>query len=70
MNDHGTGVCLVLCTAAPEESGDLVSQLIGGGLAACINVFPVKLSYSWEGECCCDNEDLLIIKTSTAKAEG
>ncbi|WP_048148196.1 divalent-cation tolerance protein CutA [Methanolacinia paynteri] len=69
MNDHDTGVCLILCTAAPEESGNLVSHLIGGGLAACINVFPVKSSYVWEGEYCCDTEDLLIIKTSTAKAE-
>jgi periplasmic divalent cation tolerance protein len=69
MNDHDTGVCLVLCTAAPEKSGDLVSHLIGEGLSACINVFPVKSSYIWEGEYCYDSEDLLIIKTSTAKAE-
>ena len=70
MNDHDTDVCIVLFTAVPEKSGDMVRHLIGGGLAACINVFPVKSSYVWEGEYCCDNEDLLIIKTSTAKAEG
>ncbi|GBC70084.1 Divalent-cation tolerance protein CutA [archaeon HR01] len=38
-------------------------SLVGRGLAACVNVIPVKSVYLWESDIQEDNEVLLILKT-------
>jgi periplasmic divalent cation tolerance protein len=58
-----TDFVIVFCTASPDESERIAKTLIEGGLAACVNVSPVRSYYRWEGELCDDEEDLLVIKT-------
>lgn len=69
MEQCKTEVCVVLCTASPEESEEICRHLVEKGLAACINIVPVRSSYTWDGEFCIDNEDLMIIKTAVEDAE-
>lgn len=70
MEYSETGVCLVLCTVVPEQSEEVIRHLVEQGFAACINQLPVRSSYVWEGEFCCDDEDLMIIKTSCDEVEA
>ena len=69
MNTPETSVCLVLCTVAREQSEEITRRLVNCRLAACINLFPVRSSYIWEGQFCSDSEDLMIIKTTKSKSE-
>jgi periplasmic divalent cation tolerance protein len=55
-----------MTTFSKPETGDaIVSTLLEKKLAACIQAFPVKSSYTWKGSVCHDNETLLLIKTKS-----
>ena len=57
-------VCVVLCTAPPEESERLATALVEHRLAACVNIVnTIQSVYRWEGKVTTDRESLLIIKT-------
>jgi periplasmic divalent cation tolerance protein len=43
-------------------------MLIKKHLVACVNIVTVRSYYQWKGECCDDEEHLLIIKTPREKA--
>lgn len=60
-----TPVSVVFCTAPPEKAHSIASELVQAGLAACVNILPVRSVYRWEGQVVDDGEDLLIIKTTT-----
>ena len=60
-----TPVSVVFCTAPPEKAHSIASELVNAGLAACVNVLPVRSVYRWDGQVVDDSEDLLIIKTTT-----
>ena len=56
-------ICVLYVTAPPSQSEVLVKSLLEQHLVACVNITPVRSLYSWKGESCDDQEDLLIIKT-------
>ncbi len=56
---------LVLVTCSSEEEALTIAQaLVGGRLAACVNLIsPIRSIYRWEGKIWDEREWLLIIKT-------
>ncbi|NJM99109.1 MAG: divalent-cation tolerance protein CutA [Phormidesmis sp. RL_2_1] len=59
-----TEYTLVLTTAgAEDEAGAIALALIETKLAACVNIFPVKSIYTWQGEVQRETEWQLLIKT-------
>ena len=57
---------VVLVTAANlEEASRIADALVGGRLAACVNILGgIESVYRWEGRVARDNETLMIIKTT------
>lgn len=60
------GALVVLSTAGSREDGErLARALVEERLAACVNLVPgVRSFYRWEGSVCCDDEVLLVIKST------
>lgn len=57
-------------TSNLQEAQKIAKSLVEKHLAACVNIVPQIIScYEWEGEIQNDNEALMIIKTSKAKAD-
>lgn len=56
---------VVLVTVGSRSEGEnLARQLVGDGLAACVNIVgPIRSVYVWEGEVAEDDEHLLMIKS-------
>jgi len=70
MNKKGSqGAMVVFCTVPSEVARDIAGQIIDKKLAACVNVFPVRSIFRWEGRICDDTEELLIIKTTCSAAD-
>ncbi len=63
---------LVLVTIPSEHVGrEIAGQLLEERLCACVNIVPGLTSlYTWEGEVCCDDELLLMIKTTGARFDA
>ena len=58
---------LVLTTVADEEqAGDLARSIVDAGLAACVQIQPIRSVYRWKGETCDEAEWRLMIKTTGA----
>ncbi len=59
---------VVLVTIDTPERAETISRdIVERRLAACVNIVPgLRSVYSWEGEVHCDDELLLVIKTSAA----
>lgn len=51
-------------TAPPEAAADLAELLVEERLAACVNRFPCRSVYRWEGEIVDDEEVILLAKTT------
>jgi periplasmic divalent cation tolerance protein len=59
---------LVLTTVANEEqAGELARSIVGAGLAACVQMHPIRSVYRWKGEVCEEPEWRLMIKTAGAQ---
>jgi len=56
-------ICVILSTVPPALSAALAKSLLEKNLVACVNITAVRSLYRWKGECCDDEEHLLIIKT-------
>lgn len=59
--------CLVVLVACPagEAADTLARALVESRLAACVNRLPgVRSTYRWQGEVTCDEEALLVVKTT------
>lgn len=54
--------------ASRDEALELARRLVSSGLAACVNLFPVRSIYSWKGELCDEIEHQLVCKTLEACA--
>lgn len=68
MTDRGVRV-IFSTVDSPEAAGKLASALVDEGLAACVNVVQgIRSHYRWQGRACCDEEMLLIIKTTADRA--
>jgi periplasmic divalent cation tolerance protein len=63
---------VVLCTCPNDASAErIASALVTERLAACVNRIPAVVSiYRWKGEVCCDNECLLMIKTTRERFDA
>ena len=60
-----TDARVLLCTAPPDVADDLARKLLEAKLVACVNVLPGSRSYYWwKGRIQCDDEALLVIKTT------
>ena len=70
MSQQETEFLVVFCTAAPNEADALARVLVEEGLAACVNIAPVRSCYIWEGTVNLDPEALLIIKTTRGRFEA
>jgi periplasmic divalent cation tolerance protein len=55
---------IVLSNISPETSESVARQLVDEGLAACVNLWPVRSVYRWEGAVHVDPEVTLLIKVS------
>ena len=61
------GEIIVLVTSPRTESEKLAKLLVEERLAACVNIMPsVRSIYLWDGNLCDENEDLLIIKSTSS----
>ena len=51
-------------TAPPDAAADLAASLVEERLAACVNRFPCRSVYRWDGEVHRDEETVLLAKTT------
>ena len=56
-------IVLVISTVPRDASKRIASALVGERLVACVNAAAVTSRFFWKGECCTEEEDLLIMKT-------
>jgi periplasmic divalent cation tolerance protein len=65
-------ILLVYCTCPDEATAESIAEaLVGERLAACVNRLPALTSvYLWRGEVERDTENLLLIKTTSARFEA
>ena len=72
MSGEPTRYLLVLCTCPDRATAEALGEaLVGGGLAACVNVIEGLTSiYEWEGRVEKDAETLLIAKTRSDRFEA
>ncbi|MAH17249.1 MAG: divalent-cation tolerance protein CutA [Euryarchaeota archaeon] len=64
-------MALTVYTTAPDEetAEKLARGALEAGLAACVNFWPVRTMYRWEGELRDDAEQLLLLKCGREKWE-
>jgi periplasmic divalent cation tolerance protein len=65
----GPEICVVFSTVPPAQSAALAKSLLDANLVACVNITPVRSFYRWKGECCDEEEHLLILKTRRELAD-
>ena len=59
---------IVFVSCPPSAASSLAETLVEQGVAACVNIVPVMSSvYRWQGATHCDEETLLLIKTTRAR---
>lgn len=65
-------IVLALTTLPGDfDATKLAQELVGSGLAACVNILPsVKSVYAWEGMPQIDQEQQLFIKTTTDQVDA
>lgn len=62
---EGQGVVVLLATAPSAEGERLARGLVAARLVACVNLLPgVRSIYRWEGAVACDEEVVLLAKTT------
>lgn len=55
---------VVLTTVGSEaQAEELARSIVSAGLAACVQIQPIRGVYKWKGEMCSGSEFLLMIKT-------
>ena len=62
---HEAEISVVYCTVPPADASRIARELLERRLVACVNISPVRSLYRWEGHVCDDQEELLIMKTTT-----
>jgi periplasmic divalent cation tolerance protein len=63
-----TSYSIVLTTFSRKETGArITAALLAAKLAACIQVFPIRSSYPWQGKIARDREFLMLIKARSKR---
>jgi periplasmic divalent cation tolerance protein len=57
-------VCLIITTCKEKDEKAIVESLLQNRFAACINSLTVNSKFFWKGTIKCENEKLLLIKTT------
>jgi len=65
----GREICIVLSTVPPAQSAAIAKRMLEKNLIACVNILPVRSLYRWKGECCDEEEHLLVMKTRKGLAD-
>ncbi len=60
---------VILSTAPASHAPGIARELVGQGLAACVNITDIRSVYRWEGVICDEPEQLLLIKTRKSLRE-
>jgi len=60
---------IVLANASPGQAPELARTLVDEGLAACVNLVPVRSVYRWEGAVHDETEITLWIKVASEGVE-
>lgn len=61
-------VAILTTTSKGDEATEIATTLVNEGLAACVNIVPgVRSIYRWEGKVHDDAEQLLVVKTTSAR---
>lgn len=61
---------LVLCNASPAEATTLARAVVEEQLAACVNLFPVRSIYRWDGAVQDDEEVTLLCKVPAESVDA
>ena len=56
-------IVLVISTVPRDVSERIATAMVEERLVACVNAAPVTSRFFWKGECCTEEEDLLVMKT-------
>jgi periplasmic divalent cation tolerance protein len=60
-------IVVFITAETQEEAGRIADALVGGRLAACVNIVPrVSSKFWWEGKIDSSDESLLIVKTKSS----
>lgn len=63
-----TQFCIVMTTTDSEANADdLAERIVQSGLAACVQIVPIKSVYRWQGQVRREGEWLLLAKTTAAR---
>ena len=62
-------IVIAYSTVPPQETVRISQALLERHLVACVSIVPVRSVYWWKGKICDDCEDLLIMKTRSARVE-
>ncbi|MDZ7730509.1 MAG: divalent-cation tolerance protein CutA [Natrialbaceae archaeon] len=54
----------VYCTVPPAVADDIAETLVSERLAACVNRFPIRSTYWWEGSIEDEDEVAMLVKTT------
>ena len=64
------GIVILTTVDSLELGRRIADELVGSGLAACVNIVPgVRSVYRWQGRVCDEEEMLLLIKTTAERFE-
>lgn len=66
MGSHDVIEIQITC-GAEDEAATLAGALVEEELAACVQQFPIRSTYRWDGELQRDEEILLLVKTVAAR---
>jgi periplasmic divalent cation tolerance protein len=63
-------IAVLITTGSAEEGQSIARALVEERLAACVNILsPIHSVYRWEGKLQCDEETLLVVKTTSHRFE-
>ncbi|ADE37108.1 divalent-cation tolerance protein CutA [Methanohalophilus mahii] len=57
-------IIVYITTSDTVEARNIASELVSQGLVACVNMYPIRSVFMWEGEVNEDDEVVLFAKTT------
>jgi periplasmic divalent cation tolerance protein len=60
---------IVLSNFPAGAGADVAKTVVAERLAACVNLWPIRSIYSWQGAVCDDNEETLLMKVSASRVD-